>query len=127
MALQVVLTNHSSFPLMLHFTCHPCLMNGIVLWRNNSEIQDGPKLMVGRRDGGRKCLRLCFTYVNRHHDQGNSFKNNLIAASLQVQTFNPLSSRQEHGSIHTGVVQQELRHSKTNRNRVVSKQLGRGS
>jgi hypothetical protein len=28
---------------------------------------------------------------------------------LQVQRFSPLSSRQEHGSIQTGMVQEELR------------------
>jgi hypothetical protein len=28
---------------------------------------------------------------------------------LQVQRFSPLSSRQEHGSIQAGIVQEELR------------------
>ena len=30
-------------------------------------------------------------------------------AGLQVQRFSPLSSRQEHGSIQAGMVQEELR------------------
>jgi hypothetical protein len=32
-------------------------------------------------------------------------KQHLIGAGLQVQIFNPLSSRQEHGSIQAGMVQ----------------------
>jgi hypothetical protein len=48
--------------------------------------------------------------VNRHHDQGNSYKeHHLIAAGLQVQRFNPLPSRQEHGRVQAGMVQEELR------------------
>jgi hypothetical protein len=48
--------------------------------------------------------------VNRHHDQGKSYKKqHFIGASLQVQRFSPLSSRQEHGSIQAGMAQEELR------------------
>jgi hypothetical protein len=32
-------------------------------------------------------------------------RTHLIGASLQVQRFSPLSSRQEHGSIQAGMVQ----------------------
>jgi hypothetical protein len=53
------------------------------------------------------CLSQGFTAVSRHHDQGNSY--NLIGAGLQVQRFSLLSSRQEHGSIQAGMVQEELR------------------
>ena len=50
-----------------------------------------------------------FTAVNRHHDQGKSYKGqHLIGAGLQVQRFSPLSSRKEHGSIQAGMVQEEL-------------------
>jgi hypothetical protein len=43
--------------------------------------------------------------VNRHHDQGNSYKGQpLIGDGLQVQKFSPLSSRhKEHGSALAGV------------------------
>jgi len=34
--------------------------------------------------------------------------NPLSGAGLQVQRFSPLSSRQEHGSIQAGMVQEEL-------------------
>jgi hypothetical protein len=48
--------------------------------------------------------------VNRHHDQGKSYKGqHLIGAGLQVQRLGPLSSRQEHNSIQTGMVQEEMR------------------
>jgi hypothetical protein len=48
--------------------------------------------------------------VNRHHDQGKSYKKqHLIAAGLQFQRFSPLSSRWEHGSIQAGMAQEELR------------------
>jgi len=49
--------------------------------------------------------------VKRHHDHGKSYKGQhyLIGAGLQVQRFSPLSSRQEHGSIQAGTVQEELR------------------
>jgi hypothetical protein len=32
-----------------------------------------------------------------------------LGAGLQVQWFSPLSSRQEHGSIQAGMVQEELK------------------
>jgi hypothetical protein len=35
-------------------------------------------------------------------------KTTLIRAALQVQRFNPLSSRWEHGSVQTGMVEEEL-------------------
>jgi hypothetical protein len=48
--------------------------------------------------------------VNRHHDQGKSYKKqHLIGAGLQVQRFSPLSSRWEHGSIQAVMTQAELR------------------
>jgi hypothetical protein len=41
------------------------------------------------------CLSVSIA-VNRHHDQGNSYKGqHLIGAGLQVQKFSPLSPRQE--------------------------------
>ena len=47
---------------------------------------------------------------------------------LQVQRFSPLSSRQEHGSIQAGMVQEELRvlhlHLKAARRILASRQLG---
>jgi hypothetical protein len=48
--------------------------------------------------------------VNRHHDHGKSHKGqHLIGAGLQVQSFSPLSSRWERGSIQAGMMQEELR------------------
>jgi hypothetical protein len=47
--------------------------------------------------------------VNRHYDQGKSYKGHLIGAGLQVQRFSPLSSRWEHGSIQAGMGLEELR------------------
>jgi hypothetical protein len=75
-------------------------------------------------------LRYGFIAVNRHHDQGNSYKGqHLIRAGLQVQRFSPLS-RQEHSSIQPGIVLEELRVLylvlKANR-RLVSMSLGKGS
>jgi len=62
--------------------------------------------------------------VSRHHDQGK----HLTGAGLQVQRFSPLSSRQEHGSVQAGMVQEELRvlhlHLKATRRRLASRQLG---
>jgi hypothetical protein len=47
--------------------------------------------------------------VNRHHDQGNSYKgHHFIGVGLQVQKFN-LLTRWEHGSIQAGMVQEELK------------------
>ena len=41
-----------------------------------------------------QCLSQGCTAVNRHHDQGNSYKGqHFIGAGLQVQRFSPLSSR----------------------------------
>jgi hypothetical protein len=66
--------------------------------------------------------------VSRHHDQGNSYKGLLIGAGLQVQRFNPLSSRWEHGGIQAGMVQEELRvlhlHLKAASRIPTSRQLG---
>jgi hypothetical protein len=40
------------------------------------------------------CLSQGFTAVNRHHDQGKSYKKqHLLGAGLQVQRFSPLSLR----------------------------------
>ena len=70
--------------------------------------------------------------MNRDHDQGKSYKTqHLIGAGLQVQRFSPLSSRQEHGSIQVGVVQEEWRVKhlplKAASRRLTSRQLGWGS
>jgi hypothetical protein len=67
--------------------------------------------------------------VNRHHDQGKSYKGqHLIGVGLQVWRFSPLSSRQEHGSIEAGSVQEELRilhlHLKAAIRLLASRQLG---
>jgi hypothetical protein len=70
--------------------------------------------------------------VNRHHDQGKSYKKqHLLGAGLQVQRFSPLSSRWEHGSIQAGMAQADLRvlclHPKAASGRLTSRQLGWGS
>ena len=69
--------------------------------------------------------------MNRHHDQGKSYKKHLIGTGLQGQRFSPLSSRWEHGSIHSGMAQAELRvlclHPKAASGRLTSRQLGWGS
>jgi len=66
--------------------------------------------------------------VNRHHDQCNFYKGHLTGAGLQVQRFSPLSSRQEHGSIQAGRVQEELRVLHLHPNRlIILRQLGAGS
>ena len=70
-----------------------------------------------------------FTAVNRHQDQGKSYKKqHLIGAGLQVQRFSPLPSRWEHGSIQAGMAQEELRvlclHPKAAGGRLTSRQLG---
>jgi hypothetical protein len=55
-------------------------------------------------------------------------KQHLIGAGLQVQRFNPLSSRWEHGSIQAGMAQEELRvlclNPKAASGRLISRQLG---
>jgi hypothetical protein len=61
-----------------------------------------------------------------------SLINDNIGPGLQVQRFSPLSSRQKHGSIQAGMVQEELRvlhlHPKEARNRLdILKHLGGGS
>jgi hypothetical protein len=56
------------------------------------------------------CLSWGVTAVNKHHDQGKSYKGqHIFRAGLQVQRFSSLSSRQEHGNIRAGMVQEELR------------------
>jgi hypothetical protein len=57
------------------------------------------------------CLSWGFTTVNRHHDQGMSYKKkqHLIGAGLQVQRFSPLSLRWEYGSIQADMAQADLR------------------
>jgi hypothetical protein len=67
--------------------------------------------------------------VNRHHDQVMSYKRqHLIGAGLQLQRFSTVSSKQEHGSIQAGMVQDELRvqhlHLKAASGRLTSRQLG---
>jgi hypothetical protein len=63
--------------------------------------------------------------VNRHRDQGNSYKD-----CLQVQRLSPLSSRWEHGNIQAGMVQEELKvlhlHLKAASRRLASRELGLG-
>ena len=50
------------------------------------------------------CLSHGFVVVNRHHKQGNTYKNNIYwVVGLQVQRFSPLSSRQEHSRIQVGM------------------------
>ena len=52
-------------------------------------------------------VRGCIV-VKRHNDQGNSYKGkHLIGASLQVQRFSPLSSKQEHGRAQIGLALEE--------------------
>jgi hypothetical protein len=77
----------------------------------------------------RGCLSYGFTAVNRHHDQGKSYKKqHLIGDGLQVQGFSPLSSRWEHGNIQAGMAQVELKvlhlHPKAASGRLTSRQLG---
>jgi hypothetical protein len=54
----------------------------------------------------------------------------LASPGLGVQRFSPLSSRQEHGSIQAGMVQEELRvlhlHLKAASRILTSRQLGQG-
>jgi hypothetical protein len=38
-----------------------------------------------------------------------TLRQHLIGAGLQVQRFSPLSSKQEHGSVQAGMMQEELR------------------
>jgi hypothetical protein len=75
-------------------------------------------------DSHSQCLSLGFTDVNRHHDQGNSYKEHL---GLTCR-FSPLSSRWEHGSIQADVRLEEHRFlhlvPKVVRRRLASRQLG---
>jgi hypothetical protein len=62
------------------------------------------------KGGNPMCLLRFSIAVNRHHNQGNSYKGqHLIGAGLQVLRFSPLSSRWEHGSIKAGMLQEMLR------------------
>jgi hypothetical protein len=68
--------------------------------------------------------------MNRHQDQGKSYKEqHLIGPGLQAQRFSSLS-RWELGSIQAGMVQEELRvlqlHLKAAGRILASKQLGWG-
>jgi hypothetical protein len=48
--------------------------------------------------------------MNRHHDQGYSYKGQyLTGAGLKVQSFGSLSSRYKHGSIQAGMMLKELK------------------
>jgi hypothetical protein len=66
--------------------------------------------------------------VNRDHDQGNFIMTTFNWGWLTGAEFQSLSSRQEHGSIQAGVVQEELRdlhlHLKTTSGRLTSRHLG---
>jgi hypothetical protein len=69
--------------------------------------------------------------VNRHCDQGNSYKTTFNWADLQIQRFSPVSSRWEHGTVQAGMVQEELRvlhfHLKAASTTMTFRQLGVGS
>jgi len=48
--------------------------------------------------------------MNRHRDQGNSYKGNLLLGlANRFRGFSPLSSRWERGNVQAGMVQEELR------------------
>jgi hypothetical protein len=109
---------------------------GFVLWLVCFET--GRVLLWSSINLKKKHLCVCVLVrvsiaVKRHHDQGNSYKGqHLIRACLQVQRFSPLSSRQEHGSVHAGMVLEELRVTlhldlKATRRRLTSRQLGGAS
>jgi hypothetical protein len=70
-------------------------------------------------------LSYGFTAVNKHHDQGNSYKDNIY---LGFQRFSPSSSREEHGNIQAIMVQEEMRvlhlHLEAARKILDSSQLG---
>ena len=75
------------------------------------------------------CLSKGITAVNRHYEEGKTYKRqHLTGTGLQVRRFSPLSSRQEHGSIQAGMVQEELRvphfHLKAASRILASRQLG---
>jgi hypothetical protein len=55
------------------------------------------------------CCVLGIFCVNRHHDQGNSYKGHLIGAGLKVQRFSLLSLRWEHGNVQAHMRLKELR------------------
>jgi hypothetical protein len=69
--------------------------------------------------------------MKRHQDQSNSYKGHLIGAGLQVQWFNPFSSRREHDSIQSDMELEELKvlylDPKTDRRRLAPTWLGGGS
>jgi hypothetical protein len=72
---------------------------------------------------------LGFTAVNRHYDQGKSYKKqHLTGVGLQFQRFSSLSSRWEHDSIQAVMLQAELRvlrlYPKAATGRLTSRQLG---
>jgi hypothetical protein len=67
--------------------------------------------------------------VNRHHDQGKSYKKHLIGVGwLTGSEVQSLSSKREHGSIQAGMVQAELRvlrlHPKAASGGLTSRHLG---
>jgi hypothetical protein len=69
----------------------------------------GDEFLFGAPNRENGCLSWGTTAVNRHHDQGKSYKGqHLIVAGLQDQRFSSVSSRQEHCSIQAGMVQQWL-------------------
>ena len=105
-------TGFHSFSLL--FTVHVIWLFEFLPWLPHS---DGLQTDTGRTKDSfwsklifvRVCLIWGFAAVNRPHDQCKSYKGqHLTGASLQVQKFSPLSSRQEHGSIQAGMVQEEL-------------------
>jgi hypothetical protein len=68
--------------------------------RNHIALRGSLLSRVVAAPSRRYCLSHGFTAVNRHHNQGKTYKEqHLIGAGLQVQRFSPLSSRWEQGSI----------------------------
>jgi hypothetical protein len=47
--------------------------------------------------------------MSRHHGQGNSCNEHLIAAGLQLQSFSPLSSRWKLGGVLADVEVKDMR------------------
>jgi hypothetical protein len=65
--------------------------------------------------------------MNRHHDQGKSYKKTTFNWGWLTGTDSPLSSRMMHGSIQAGMVEEELRvlrlHPKAASGRLTSRHL----
>ena len=100
--------------------------------RTSYTMSEGPSFELLLLKGGKKKsvhVLVRVTAVNRHHDQGKSNKGqHLIGAGLQIQRLSPVPSRQRHGSIQAGIVQEKLRvlhlYLKAACERLTSRQLG---